>query len=369
MSKFTTSGYNKITFYQKIFILAFLTFLSLPVILLAPYYKFNVQYIFDTEKRNINKFPKLIKKRYINTDFSQDFEKWLQDHIIFREQAINFYQYIFQHDTEQVLFGKNGFLFYKLENSINNYKRDIILTDQDIEKKLSSIINFANELKNENIKFYFLIGPDKHNIYNEYFSNKIHRVNNPSVFDQILDYVQKNNLSSLLNIIDPRADLIKAKTDHPELYYKTDTHWNSIGAFVSHKKLMMTIQRDFPALKRILNFDDYHIEKSEFIGDMANMLSRSDLKSNYYKFLPKFRNSVVLNFPDEKTLISINNDPLLNKNVMIYRDSFFTVLQQFVSPYFNKTISIHGDIHQRLESIIKEKPDLVIYEIVERKLN
>lgn len=354
--------------HHKLFICLFFTVLLLPILLSGFYIDKNEKYITKIEKRTVNQTPVILKNSRINNNFSIDFEKWLQDHIAFRPSIIKLYNKIFTKTSTKVLYGEDGYLFYKKGNSVNLFKRTIQLSDKEIAKELASFIHIAKTLQENGIKFYWLIPPNKHTVYPEYFPKNIKPVNKLSVLDQVLDYTKRHNLSDILNIIDLRTELLNNKFPNQELYYKTDTHWNQIGAFIGHNVLIKNLQRDFKNFTKTLNFDDFRISKSTFNGDLADMLAQK-MKSTHYEFIPKHHEDIITELKTGKNFNTLNKTTQSPYTAMIYRDSFFDNLHQFTSHYFKKVDYISDKIRpEHLEEILAKKPDIVILETVERKV-
>ena len=73
----------------------------------------------------------------------------------------------------------------------------------------------------------------------------------------------KKKASGDINVIYPLDAMLKEKKDHHDhfLYYRTDTHWNSHGAFIAYKELMAVIQKDYPDFKPLTD-EDFYLTKS-----------------------------------------------------------------------------------------------------------
>lgn len=334
--------------YQYLFITSFLLILILPLVMLNFDFN-NKDYIIKVENRMPNPAPNMFKDNKINTSFGLELEKWLQDKAPYRAKLIKFYNKNFVQHTTRVLYGQNGYLFYTKDDSVNMYKRNIILSDEEIKQHITPIIEIANKLKEKNIKFYWMIPPNKHTVYPEFFPKNIKRLDNPSRLDQIIAYINKNKLDKLLNIVDVRQDLESNKTKFPFLYYETDTHWNTIGAFLGHQVLINAIKKDFSSLPVTLQLEQFDLNETRFIGDLARSAARN-LKSTHYEFTPKFK-----------------DQSIKDKNIIVYRDSFFENMMPFIDYYFNNAQYYTKQIKlEDIDTIISQQPDMVVYESVER---
>src|SRR5207302_6354416 len=70
----------------------------------------------------------------------------------------------------------------------------------------------------------------------------------PSKLDQLVAYMKAH---STVQVLDLRPALIEAKKAGV-LFLKTDTHWNSLGAFIGCQQLADALSHDFPAIKPLL---------------------------------------------------------------------------------------------------------------------
>ena len=153
-------------------------------------------------------------------------------------------------------------------------------TEKELEKAKNNLIHFRDELKKKNIDFIFMVCPDKQSIYFEYMPDYIKRKSIKSGTDIFVEYI-KNNTD--IKVVYPKEELLKYK-DKYQLYYKYDTHWNNLGAYIGYSELMKSLNiyvdnidnvniKSLSANERF-NFDIH------FYNDMANMLSLSKIK--YY---------------------------------------------------------------------------------------
>jgi hypothetical protein len=191
-----------------------------------------------------------------------------------------------------------------------------------------------------------------------------------SRLDQVISYLKKY---SNLKIIDLRSELFKEK-EHYLLYYKTDTHWNDFGAFFAYRTVINEIKDEYPQIKPLVLTDFYLKKQIANGGDLASMLSMSDsLKEEKYVLVSKkeikAKDGSIGNYQDPSapgmpTVIKVTNDKNLPKLVM-FRDSFSTSLIPYFSENFCRS-SYFWTSSFKPEVILKEKPNIVILETVER---
>jgi hypothetical protein len=168
--------------------------------------------------------------------------------------------------------------------------------------------------------------------------------------DQILKYLSADEKAVL---VDVRKELTDAKKDRL-VYSMTDTHWNSYGAFIAYQKTMKALSEIYPSTAplAVSNFV-ISIKPSRGLGDLAVMLSlKGWLK-------------------DQEISLELKNDSLTPKKkipkAVILHDSFVFPIKPFLAYHFDQMVLQYwGEKGFDYRLIEQEKPNVVIFEIVER---
>lgn len=316
--------------------------------------------------KNLNEFPTL-------------YENYFNDNFGFRTQLIKTYfllKYkLFKTSTlslqnDKAYFGKDDFIFYKLDNEYNDVQSKVRFTQQELENIKKDVLSEDLYLKNKNIKFFVVIAPNKSTIYRDElpiylkYSSSRHRI------DQIIDLFKDTDV----NIVDLRPVLLSAKKNR-RIYCKTDTHWNQAGAFLGYKAIIKEIQKDYPTLKA-LSLNDFKIENEKLsCGDLTTMLGLKGILTETIPVLHYNKNPHSTKISNVKfdslgsniDVLKYENKPQNAPNVMVFRDSFFTSIVPMFAETFKNTIYIKSKPDNKV--IEKEKPDIVIMEIVERNID
>jgi len=165
---------------------------------------------------------------------------------------------------ESILVGKDGFLFLgnKASHIVDETIGLNVFSDKEtrrIEKRILQALNWMNK---KDIKFYILVGPNKHTIYPEKLPFKVDTKRRTKI-DQVADIV--NDIENV-RWIEVREKLMKAKK-HGLLYHKTDSHWNTFGSYFAYRQIMKTLAKDFPGEFRpipLSSMERYGDEKTIF---------------------------------------------------------------------------------------------------------
>ena len=275
---------------------------------------------------------------------------------------------------DRVIIGKNGWMFlgdyFEKGNSISLGR--IRYSNYDLANISRNILSKKAFLDAANIKFYVAIAPNKQSIYDNYLPDGKYDPQNCT--QQLIKYMALNHS---FNIIDLRECLINIK-DSTLLYYKTDTHWNDLGAFLGFNQICSTLKVDFGEKIPSFNINDFSIEKTipETL-DLSKLL-KVDCKEEKIILHPNF-------VPTGKRINSCLKVPyywnlgenqfeyrFMNEHrklkILVFRDSFSSALLEYFKEGFYMSVLIWDSYFDK-EIILKEKPDIVLYVVAERLIN
>ncbi len=274
--------------------------------------------------------------------------------------------------SPRVIVGWRGWLYYADEREVDCCRNAIPMTEAQLESWRQTIEARRDWLAARGIHFLFVVPPDKHTIYPEFLPSNMRPVHKQSRLDQLLSYMHEH---STVDTLDLRPALWRAKKDG-QIYCKLDTHWNGLGAFVAHREIARSLRKWFPDL-RVPELDPTRIGRQERTGgDLARMLGLdSDLKEI---------DPLVNTDPPQATIVTGAGEAVRDpsalidlivsekKNAPIARgvilhDSFCADLLPLLSEDFGRAAYLWGSEFDP-EKILPERPQVVIWELVERLL-
>lgn len=352
---------------QIIFIIIVLGIFFIPIL------KFNKNStVSEEENRNLAVLPIFIKEYKINRKFFIDCDSYFEDRFGYRRELIslnnNLNKLIRKNNilvSSKAIQGKNGWFFYRAERNHEDFYK-INLWDEkecsDFKDKIERISNWCDV---QGIPYIFLICPNKHSVYEEYYP-----------FDRPEGITRADQISKIfteLNVpyIFPRDFLISKKTEYDfPLYYETDTHWNSQGAYLAFTLLKKEIESFFPYTEFPQIEYEVKIEYSMTTGAILPMLSVTRSKCTLPRLSPaKHKDSDFYTYvknAGRKGVYTKSGDERLPR-ALIFRDSFFTALEPFVSPLFSEAEYHWKQFSEEDKSyVLQYKPDIIIFEAVER---
>lgn len=206
--------------HKKIMIVLFALFMLAMPILTLVFLSPEKQPFSENENRYLAQFPKFSFESYKNKKFMEGFDDWISDRFVGREQWIEF-----KNSSDRAI-GKteiNG-VFIENDMMMEAWKS----YDQTIyDKNLKAINKFAEN--HENIPIYFMLVPNAQEIYKNNLPAFAPVENQKKFIDNFY-----SDLSGFEGTVDVYSAL-KEKSEDSYIYYRTDHHWTSFGAFLAYQ--------------------------------------------------------------------------------------------------------------------------------------
>ena len=267
------------------------------------------------------------------------------------------------------LVGKDGWLFYSGDFSIHDYQKTAPVSKKQL-KGLAKILGLINEgVARYGGTLVVVIPPDKNTIYPQYMPDQIPVIGQTSRLDQFMEYIQEN---TEVQIMDLRPALAEA-SQSSQIYYKSDAHWNCLGAYHASKEIISKINILYPKMQTHPLSDYEPGLTTDSSLDISTTMGLG-LQEDTPTLTPKFPTGPISYIPydkNESIKVAINSQTDL-PTAMILHDSFYTeCLNQFLEPQFSRTLSMHygiAGISDYIQLIDAEKPDVVIVEFAERHI-
>ena len=235
--------------------------------------------ISEQENRTLAKlYPLILEDVNINYKFPKEFENWFNDRFYLRNFFIDVHDSKFRINknwrTKDVIKGKDNWFFLAWEESISSYTNQNLFTQEELKELAVYLNNVDNFCRRNNKHFYFIIAPDKARIYPEYYPEDIKPLNAElSLSNQITDYLNKNTKVNVIYL----KDTLIAHKGKDIIYFKQDTHWNELGAYLGYLKIMEVIKKDYKKIN--IYIPPNYISKNN-AGDLYNMTPKNLIKKD-----------------------------------------------------------------------------------------
>ena len=299
------------------------------------------------ENRNLAQMPKISAASLANGDFFRDFNSYESDQFVGRDLWMNIRSLgtmiLGNRESENVYFGKDGYLLSK----------PVVPDPETVNATEKAINDFSG--RHSDLNMNLLMIPDAASI----LTDKLPR--NAPAEDQILDIRGfENRLDSKIQIID--AIGVMQKNKDQKIYYKTDHHWTSLGAYEAFLGAANQLGIDTPITENTI----YTVSDS-FQGTLASRsgrhISRDSIEIyqpdgtdvEYYVTYPDTREKSTSMFMSDKLkekdqyqvffggnhpLVEIRTTANNGRNLLVFKDSYANSFMQFLYPYFQSIIMV-----------------------------
>lgn len=298
----------------------------------------------ESENRILTQFPRFSVDSLIDGRYMKKMQKYTADQLVAR----NFWIYT-KTSTDRFM-GKNisnGVYLAKDSSLIENFDP---LPSESIDLTQTAINNFSE--KHPELNHYFMLVPSAISIYNGKLPT------DAPVLDQnayISDFTA--GLNEKLVFLDPRPILENNKDKL--LYYKTDHHWTTLGAWLSFQGVADALglkpnadgYNTYPVTDSFsgalasksgyLTFNtdtiNVYIPKSEDDYSVVTYIEEQKKSASLYdseKLTGKDKYAVFLegNHP----IVKIKNPVANGKNLLVIKDSYANAFIPFLTPFYSE---------------------------------
>ena len=271
---------------------------------------------------------------------------------------------------DKTLIGKERWLIYTDEGSIDDYQHVNAFSEAELKRLQKDLDKLNEDLRQKGIVFLVVIPPNKNTIYPEYVPDEIPVANAPSRYDQLVDYMRQHGETQILDL---RPALLEARKTSV-VYLSKDTHWNDYGAFVAYQQILRALQIDFPVLEPHPLSDYQQTTEAGVVLDLAENIAAPDLVTDDIVLSPLYASDTTYyqeKHAGRRLTIGTNPNAALPK-IVIYHDSFFNRLINWVGDHFQKSVFIPINSPPEVWNfswINSEQPDIVILEFTERYID
>lgn len=305
----------------------------------------------ENENRMLQEFPKLDSEQYLDGRFENRFTNYANDQFVFRDGLIKIKT---SFDMARGVVESNG--VYRGDDNYL-FEETVKPTKRRIEKDEETLRIFRQ--KNPTLKMHFLLAPTAANILADKLPFGVEMADQNAYMDEFLDNISESGY----NVIDVR-DQFRAVKDDVQLYYRTDHHWTSDGAYEAYKTLI-------PALgfKKVREFEPV-VVKNDFKGTLYSNSGFTNGMSDEIKIYTPvkkkyFRNSSI-DFQDdsenttefyqldnlkEKDAYSVfggSNHPIYTiktpvksgKKLLVIKDSYANCMIPLLTQYYREIVVV-----------------------------
>ena len=285
----------------------------------------------DMENRNLAQFPKVSAKSVFAGDFSDEFESYMSDQIIFKDFLVKLKvtenRALNQTNVNNVYFADGMY--------IRDYKENTAQIDKNV--------GFVNEFaeSNPDLSVTWLIAPNACYVYEDKLPAYAQVDSQKDTINHI-----KEMTDASINLVDVSDELIENKDRY--IYYKTDHHWTMNGAYIGYKALC-----DAVGIEAVAESDySIRVASDEFLGTLYSDAPVFNAKEDEIILYEKNGGSYTVNYEDEGFI----QDSLYNYDNLLIKDKYQTYLDgnHAIIRVVNNNYDLKDDGHNDRVIVVKD---------------
>ena len=319
------------------------------------------------ENRSLQTLPAFSISEYLDGRFENKIEDYVNDQFPARNEFIKVKaaadQTIGALESNGVIQAKSGFL---MENLTTPDTKNLEETEQ-------AIADFAK--RHSKLKMSFMLVPNAANTLSDYLPATVTMADQNKQMDEFFANMKENRVTP----IDVRAAFNKAKDDI-NLYYRTDHHWTSDGAYLAYQTVIRKLTGDkaktYAPVVVKTDFRGTLASKSGFTNGADDVIKiyqpaeRSSYKKSviYYSDTQKkttnFYQLKNLKKKDAYTVFGGSNHPMYTidtantnqKRLLLIKDSYANSMIPFLTQHYREIVVVDPRYYfENLEDLIESE--------------
>lgn len=299
----------------------------------------------------------VIEEGQPNLYYLSQWGEYFEDRFAFRQQLVTanalVYSTLFrQSATDQVVVGKEGWLFYG--GTLEDYQGKNLLTAREWFCLVHNLKLMQEYVESQGSQFLLTIAPNKNSLYGEYMPDRYLQGTQKNI-DLLAEKLKEAGVSYVdLYSLFRKKDQV--------LYFQKDSHWNNQGAVLAYRALMEAMGKNHETYLNV-PFSQQEVHTGD-LDEMLYPLATKPEMNTVYEGTRKFQSSS----QDYMENWIETTQPEKSGTLLMYRDSFGESLLPFVAgefekAYFSRLVPYH------LTQIEQYRPDFVVIQRVERRLS
>lgn len=214
------------------------------------------------------------------------FEAWFNDHFGLRRELLALNTRVLidgfgVSPSDQVVLGTEGWLYYTRDGIFADRRGEERLGEAELERWREVLEGRKAWLQQRGVPYVFAVAPNKVTIYPQHLPER-HRARPdvPTRLDQIVAHLAAR---SQFRLIDGRP-LLREAAGSEQVYHRTDSHWNEVGAYVMYRAIVRAWGEQGLALTP-LQRSAFDVSLYPHLGDLVPLIPRSGMAKEDATFL------------------------------------------------------------------------------------
>jgi len=335
-----------------------------------------------SEQRNLAPFPEPGTSLERWQTWPERLSSYYDDHLGFRDDLIRMYSWLWvetlgQAPVPEVIVGKEGWFFLGDDHAVAQHRGVVRTSAEHLERWRVALEARRDWLRARGSEYLLVLVPNKHTVYADKLPNYLAPVSEESQLGALVEYLEDR---SDIEVLDLREALAQARAREPngDIYHKTDTHWNDLGAYAASRAIVTALNQRFPELgglesppvrRRVEEGPGLGLPQIlGLAGSFPQRATRLEPWPARARVAPEFQSGYEARVRRQRPFaFETGRAGLHLPRAVVLRDSFANALIPYLSESFARTLYVWTRAWpERL--LERELPELVIQEIAERFL-
>jgi hypothetical protein len=269
--------------------------------------------------------------------------------------------------------GRDGWLFYRVHRGTQGVHPELPFSPAELDRWVQAFANRRRMVEGVGAAFLVVFAPDKETVYPDLLPAGL-----PGPLPSSrLDALQTRLRAEGVTVVDLRPALAAARAPGSRfsrwpLYWRTDTHWNMLGALLAARPLLAELSARFPGVHVPTDEEIEVQETPSGAGDLVRMRGLPDLSGDlriegrvWAPSCPAVSGYDLDARGDLTQHVRCPGAPI--RRALIFHDSMMVAMLPALAPAFERsTWSRQAVVDPAL--LASEAPEVVIFEVVERTL-
>lgn len=327
----------------------------------------------DLENTYLQKKPAFDLQSFYSGEFIPKYEKYINDQFAFRDKWISLKSraeyYSGKLENNGIVYGSDGYMFDKV----------MTVNTEQLARNVKNIGLFLDQFSDTNVSLMLI--PGSFEILKEKLPSGLNLIDQKSIIEEIYASYTQNNVKKI--------DLFDILNEHSNeyIYYKTDHHWTTLGAYYAYKSYAEASSIEpvdlselksekvdyflgtyysksklFNASPDYINYYDLDIEDMTFSGKSYDSMYERE------KFKKRDKYSAFLYGNNDVTVIKSKTDNKSTKRILVVKDSYGNSFVPFLTANYDEiyVVDLRSNSIAMSELMSEHKFDdvLVMYSLI-----
>ena len=253
---------------------------------------------------------------------------------------------------EQVILGHDGQFYYS--STLDDFC-GMGLGDAELQRIAAHLAALQTQVESRGARFLFVVAPNKNSVNAGGMPARFPANRAQANYTRLLPMLEEAGVHTV--------DLYGILAGHPELYYRTDSHWTPEGAAVAADAMLSAVGKNTAFSEGPFSPEGLHI------GDLYQMLYPvGSGREAELVYVPGFSHETASDPRGGNAITIRTSSPAGQGSLFCLRDSFGIALYPYLAEAF-ETAEFSRSSDYSAEAFSKLDADVVILEIVERNLS